>query len=183
MTESTRDQYRTPDYLVRWAEHHYKHKFTLDAAADRRNRKALRYYTADSIVNGLKCDWDRAGFTFCNPPYSRQKKWAQKAIHENRNGCKSFLVVGAPQSDQYFLDVQYHAAEIIMLCGRVQFFLPDGTPTKNNRFGTCLIYFDGEFTTPGQDPREAKVYFAATNTLRRIAHRVDPSLVTNPIGG
>lgn len=63
--------------------------FQLDAAADKRNAKCLKFYTR--ITNGLKQPWFST--TFCNPPWSNPAPWCAKAHQEAEKNISSVLLL------------------------------------------------------------------------------------------
>lgn len=66
------DRWATPRDLFEAL--HAKHRFTVDAAADRRNAKLARYFP-----DGLKASWEGER-VWCNPPYSHIDPWVAKAL-------------------------------------------------------------------------------------------------------
>lgn len=70
------DEWGTPQWLfdiLDWEFH-----FLLDACASKINFKKPHYHNAEQ--NGLVRHW--AERNWCNPPYSNQLPWVQKAIYE-----------------------------------------------------------------------------------------------------
>lgn len=69
------DERATPqDWFSRWNE---LWRFTVDAAATKRNAKCDRYWTKKD--NGLLQPWEN-DHVWCNPPYSDITPWIEKAL-------------------------------------------------------------------------------------------------------
>lgn len=77
------DVYRTPAWLRGPLTELLS--FDLDAAADKRNALAPRFY--DERVNGLSQRWDGAS-TWCNPPYGRKDSPTEWWVKHGRAECE-----------------------------------------------------------------------------------------------
>lgn len=84
----TVDERITPDKV--FAPLAVEFGFTLDAAANERNRKAEAYF--DLARSGLEHGWGEH-VVWCNPPYSAIRPWVEKAWQEWRAGCPAIVML------------------------------------------------------------------------------------------
>jgi phage N-6-adenine-methyltransferase len=122
--ESPNDQWTTPDWLVALLAERVGGRFDLDAAARAENRKAPEFYSLDR--SGLDHPWH--GHVLCNPPFSKLKLFAAKAIAEVKAGhaldvCFFSL---SDTSTQYWRDLEEYGAERVRIGGRFGFEPPAG---------------------------------------------------------
>lgn len=82
------DERITPDDL--YASYQARYPFTLDVAANGRNKKTERFY--DLATNGLRQPW-APEIVWCNPPYSNLAAWLYKAHQEFEAGCKVIVML------------------------------------------------------------------------------------------
>lgn len=117
------DEYVTPDDL--YGELDREFHFDVDVAATHENAKCRLYYTKEE--NGLLCNW--AGSVWCNPPYSQNYKWCEKAFNERRN-CENIVMLLPSRTDtKWWHDFVMRAYERRFIRGRVKFNgLPCGAP-------------------------------------------------------
>jgi phage N-6-adenine-methyltransferase len=112
-----KDDWRTPKDL--FDKLNEKWKFTLDAAADDTNHLCDNYFTEKD--NALEQDW--TGRVYCNPPYSMNKQFVQKAFTEYVRQHTEVIVMLLPSRTdvRWFHDYVYHIAEIEFIKGRLKF--------------------------------------------------------------
>ncbi len=67
-----------------------RYRFTLDVAANDRNKKTERFY--DLASNGLQQPWAPER-VWCNPPYSNPAAWLYKAHQEFEAGCEAIVML------------------------------------------------------------------------------------------
>lgn len=145
---SASDLYETPKNLFDILNHVFE--FTLDPAAkdsiesQKRIDTKLKYTQDD---DGLSKSWDNES-TFINPPYSKIKKWIEKAIQEydERVYNASYkqikpqpivLLVPARTDTRWFHSIATHPyVKIIFIKGRLRF---DKQKKSNAPFPSCLI--------------------------------------------
>ncbi|WP_314881371.1 DNA N-6-adenine-methyltransferase [Filifactor alocis] len=87
--------------------------FTLDAAANKFNRKCDNFYTVET--DGLQRGWKQNnGAVWCNPPYGREiSKWVEKAYLESISHDTTIVMLLPARTDtKYFHDYIYGKAEI-----------------------------------------------------------------------
>lgn len=93
-------------------------KFSLDAAASRKNTKVVSYYTKED--NGLVQPWK--GTVWVNPPYGRGiDKWVEKAIASARAGATVVMLMPARFDTRWGQALLNHADEVRYVAGRVTF--------------------------------------------------------------
>lgn len=127
--------YATPPELFAGLSEHWR--FRLDVCAEPWSAKCKTYYT--EAEDGLEQLWYTQGaYAFCNPPFKQIRKWIQKAMYEKyerRNS--SLLLVPASVGTNWFHDLAKPNAEIFLMKGRTQFYLPEGQKTKP--MGSCML--------------------------------------------
>lgn len=69
--------------------------------------------------DGLKIKWKEKNFV--NPPYSKIKKWVEKAIKENKKGKEVVLLIPARTDTKYFRSLVDYGADFIFITGRLKF--------------------------------------------------------------
>lgn len=127
------DLWTTPDDLFKALDAEFH--FTLDAAAEKHNRKVQNYLGPDHVEPGkrdaLAVKW--TGVVFCNPPYSRplQGKFIEHAAFESLYDPDLTVVLLLPaRTDtkmfhRHFWDAENHRpfprVEIRFLKGRLKF--------------------------------------------------------------
>lgn len=117
------DEYRTPDSL--YEELNREFHFDIDVAATHENTKCRLYYTKEE--DGLLSSW--SGSVWCNPPYSQNYQWCEKAFNERRN-CENIVMLLPSRTDtKWWHDFVMRAYERRFIRGRVKFNgLPWGAP-------------------------------------------------------
>lgn len=119
MFSSDRHDWETPQQL--FAELNSEFMFTLDAAADKKNSKCVKFFSAadDTLHN----EW--YGRVFCNPPYGKDiPKFVQKAVEEIQQPyCELIvLLIPARTDTKYWHEHIFNVAdEIRFLKGRLKF--------------------------------------------------------------
>lgn len=171
--EKQSDTYTSPLWLPRWLSHYYGKPIICDAASSDHNKIVPLNYTRER--SGLDNAWpaDLHGMTYVNPPYSKQAAWLKRGIDQHRSGAASVLVVSSFLSDRYWIDLDYHAAEILFFCGRICFHHADGRLAISNRHGTIVVHFDGR---PREANKRAEKTFVSTVECIRDEARLDPAM-------
>ncbi len=100
-TGKTNDNYETPEWL--------KLDFLYYFDPCPKNAK----------FDGLFIAWHKKNFV--NPPYSNKIAWIRKAIHEQKMGNLSVLLLPVDTSTKWFHDLILPHAEIKFLKGRIPF--------------------------------------------------------------
>jgi phage N-6-adenine-methyltransferase len=103
LSSRTTDEWKTPQKL--FLELRKEFRFTLDAAATKRNAKCRRYFT--KRTNALKQRW--GGAVFCNPPYSLTGAFLRKGKDEVAIGRARVCVflINANTDTGYFHEMIY----------------------------------------------------------------------------
>ena len=110
------DNDETPDYLFQPLNMAFN--FTLDAAANRLNRKCIEYIDAET--DGVVTKWLESDTVWCHPPISRVDSFARKASQEK---CTSVLLLPARFDANWWRDyVTDFADHIIFLSKRVRWY-------------------------------------------------------------
>lgn len=121
--------------------------FTLDVAANARNRKTPQFFDLES--DGLKQSWDE-NRVWCNPPYSDIRAWVWKAWVEHGRGCPLIvMLLPANRTEQGwwqdFIEPSRDGQgplETRFYRGRFNFGLPDNPEGKFHSsppFGCVLV--------------------------------------------
>lgn len=144
------DEYRTPDWLFRRLDRIFQ--FDLDAAATVDNRlvsnhlgpgglgeDALAIHWAVTLAIAVGCG---RGNIFVNPPYSQKAgplhKWVFKMFEAWLDGCTVVAILPATPNTGWFHTFVKDKAYIWYPETRIQFNLPDGSPTKSARHDTMI---------------------------------------------
>jgi phage N-6-adenine-methyltransferase len=144
----TVDERITPHKIFR--EFHHRFSFTLDVAANERNRKTDAYFSIED--NGLEQPWAPHS-VWCNPPYSNIGPWVEKAHREFAAGCRAIvLLLPANRMEQPWWQryVEPHRdrggpMRTEFLAGRFNFGVPgneDGKFKTSAPFGCVAVIFD-----------------------------------------
>ena len=113
---SARKDWETPHAL--FDELNAEFGFTLDAAANSKNKKCDRYFNRRQ--NGLIRFW--SGIVWVNPPFGREiDKWVKKAHREWKRGCTVVMLIPARTDTRWFHKYILGQAEIRFLKGRLVF--------------------------------------------------------------
>lgn len=89
--------------------------------------------------DGLSIDWGLR--SFCNPPYSKLKKWVQKAYEQWRTGRLVVLLIPSRTDTSAWHDyILPHAKEIRFIRGRLKF----GAGNGRAPFPSCVVVFNGD---------------------------------------
>jgi hypothetical protein len=147
-------------------------RFALDAAADRFNAKAPRFYTKRD--NGKKRRWYDP--TFYNCEYWEQGDWLDVANFWARKGIRSAGLLRLATSESYWPELAYNAGTIDLYKGRIAFlaprgglrlitkkgvrFIAAGEPIKGSSFANALVLLG-----PGFAPRVTRYRDAKTGRL------------------
>lgn len=123
---------RTPRYLFEFLEQKFG-KFVLDAFADSANALCDNFYTEQD--NALVQPWPDG--TFANPPFKLAGKCVDKALSEPGRSVL-ILPVGCSQKWAQRLIISTRT-NIYMPDRRINFDLPDGTPTRGADRDTWIV--------------------------------------------
>lgn len=118
--------------------------FGLDAAANSKNAKCIKYY--DQASDGLSQSWSGYGAVFCNPPYGREiGKWVKKAYEESKH-CPDpiVLLIPARTDTSYFHDFIYGKAQIRFVRGRLRFVDDRGEPGDAAPFPSMVVIYNAQ---------------------------------------
>jgi phage N-6-adenine-methyltransferase len=123
--------YGTPWRYVRALEEERGARFDLDVCAEAWSAKAARFIALPE--DGLVADW--APWTFCNPPYSDQKRWlARAAWWAEERSYSTACLVRASVDARYWFRLVTTRATCDLFVGRIPFV--DPTTRKEKRGGT-----------------------------------------------
>lgn len=138
LLSSNTDQWSTPRWLVDACDAEWG-PFDLDPAADEKNAKAPRFYTATE--DGLHRPW--WGRVWCNPPYGTVLgAWVERMAKAADSG-EAEVVVGcipARTDTSYWHAYAMRAMEIRFLRGRVAF----GEQAMPAPFPTAIVVWHGK---------------------------------------
>lgn len=134
------DEWETPHELFNGLEEWWG-IFNLDVCANESNKKCKNYYTKKD--NGLIQPWE--GVVWCNPPYSNQKPWIEKAIQTTKEDPSTHVMMLIPSKfeSNYFTELileSGYVKSIFLIRGRLQ-YLQDGKKVGSPIFGSCLIEY------------------------------------------
>lgn len=146
MSETPKNEWRTPPEVVRWAERLVGQPFDLDAACTEENCVALAPLwkrPGFAYGNSLSAPWPDGGVIWCNPPYGRGE--ADPFI-EAALACKSLvaMLIMSPNGEDRFEQLFPRAHEIHIV-GRIGFLGFDGKPVSGNTRGSSLFLINPPF--------------------------------------
>ena len=133
---------RTPKWLFDFLDKKFG-PFKLDAFAEPHNALCPKFYTPEQ--NGCAQPWEDV--TFGNPEFEDMTKPLEQAVAQAKDGHRSIIIapVGCSQSWYHELAIQ---GSIYVPNKRINFDLPDGTPTGRADRDTIVIAFGREHTNP-----------------------------------
>ncbi len=143
MEENSRDCWETPLPLFQLLDEEFH--FTVDAAANMRNKKCQEFFGPDNDNpakrNALTIPWGH-NTVWINPPYSDIAPWLRKAYVESQEGATVVVLIPLDPSTKWWTEWAMRATEIRFLTGaRVQFVPPPGVKkTSNPHASAVLIY-------------------------------------------
>ena len=139
MFSSKSDMWGTPTTFFEKLNRTYK--FTLDACANKENRKCEKYYTIED--DGLSKSW-RNEVVFVNPPYSDVGKWVAKAYYEStNNGATVVMLIPSRTDTKYWHDyIMYAANKIYFIKGRLKFENGSHKVSHAAPFPSAVVVFD-----------------------------------------
>lgn len=151
-----RDAWRTPPGVFNYLNSTYN--FDIDLAADEENARCQTYFT--ERYNALDFDWYRCGQSgWCNPPYSRQQAFIDKAIEQAKRGFITVMLIPCFNGQAYWQKIYDSGAHVTNIIGRLSFLSPcdyvsagkqirKGDPAPGNTSGSCIIQFGGNRVLP-----------------------------------
>jgi len=128
---------RTPRWLFDLLAERFG-PFALDAFAEEHNALCPRYIGASD--DGCRQRWEDV--TFANPPFALMGDAVEQAVRESRHGVRSVVIGPAGCSQRWYHE---HAIRgtIYVPDRRVNYDLPDGTPTHGADRDSIVIAFGG----------------------------------------
>jgi site-specific DNA-methyltransferase (adenine-specific) len=137
--ESAKQDWTTPDDL--FEPYQKEFKFTLDAAADKKNARAKKFFTQRD--DALTQSWGNHR-VWLNPPYGARtgtlQQWVRKAHQESTSGATVVMLVPARTNTNWFHDICLAHGEIRFIRGRPKFSgMPHGLPQP-----LCVVIFRPE---------------------------------------
>ena len=142
--------YETPSWLFDSLKEIFN--FTLDAAADKRNTKCIKYI--DEKTNALIVDWETEGLWWLNPPWGRKYKkysgyeiadWMSHALEQYEKGNEGVAIVSARTDTKWWHENVRRAGYVLFPKGRVAFLIDKTEKTQPN-FPSALVIFIEELT-------------------------------------
>lgn len=117
-THSTgKDDWETPWWLVHMLEKEFG-DIDLDPCATFESRRGAEFFT--EADDGLSRRW--FGNVFCNPPYSKMAKWAEKAFTEaNLGHTENIFFLCAARTDTKAWWNWLRLGEVRFIKGRIKF--------------------------------------------------------------
>ena len=113
--------------------------FTLDACANRKNKKCDNYF--NKYQDGLKQKW--TGVVWVNPPYGREViKWVRKAYISSKQGATVVCLVKAATDTQWWFKYCSHGT-VYFIIGRLRFI--SGREISNAPFPSALVIFGEKY--------------------------------------
>lgn len=110
------DEYGTPQVL--FDIYNDEFGFNLDVCASAKNHKCKKYWTKDD--DGLAQIWGEVNW--CNPPYSNQLPWIEKAVNEKLDGfTATVLLLKYDPSTKHGQLIAEEADEIRIVEHRIKF--------------------------------------------------------------
>lgn len=133
---------RTPPWLFKALDAWFG-PFELDAYAEEHNALCKRFYSAAD--DGSTRPWANA--TFANPPFEAMAPVLSHAVEEVRRGVCSTVIGPVGCSQSWFHE---YAIRGTVFCPdvRINFDLPDGTPTNAADRDTMVYVFGGRWKNP-----------------------------------
>lgn len=129
--EKEQDQWRTPAWLFERCALEFG-GYTCDAAASAENTFCPDFYSEENsgLVPGVR--WGTR--TWCNPPYSMLRQFAEEGINQVRSGYIEYatFLIPARTDTRAFQAMAKVASDIVFLAGRVKFESPGVLPGKGN---------------------------------------------------
>jgi hypothetical protein len=129
-TESTRDDWQTPAYIVEALG-----EFDLDPCANIRNPRRLA--AGGFPVGGLDLPW--SGRVWCNPPYGEDCKLWLRKLADHGDGIA--LIPPRVGSHWFHAEVLNRATAVLFLRGRVSFLDDNLRPVSGNNVDSVLVAF------------------------------------------
>lgn len=149
-----KDDWETPDFL--FYKLHERFRFTLDAAADEKNRKVERYLTGPHIKENCRCGlctpWHDE-VVWLNPPYGKTMPltlWTNKIQLEH--AAPTVALLPNNTETKWFWDVWNSADQILLLKGRVPFEGREDGKASQNSGGNCIPIWYHDWTSTIGDP-------------------------------
>jgi site-specific DNA-methyltransferase (adenine-specific) len=113
--------------------------FDLDPCGTSDNAKAKEYFDGPPGADGLDRTWK--GRVFMNPPYSKWRKWVEKAVREVTRGGATLVVALLPAdtSTKIFHSHIWRKAEVRFLKPRVTYWYRGKPGPHPARFSSMVV--------------------------------------------
>lgn len=136
-----RQDWRTPPWLFEILSERFG-PYKLDAAASKENSLCGESYYDGALQGGDGLNQPWIDPTFCNPPFNRAGDWAAKAHHEwSQRNVKSTLILPAGCSQRWFHEYVLNKAMVLYPTKRIQFCLPDGSPSDSANGDSMIVVY------------------------------------------
>lgn len=124
------DEWQTPQDLFDSLNEEFG-PLICDVAATKENNKCA--YWIGMEEDALTVRW--MSKNWCNPPYSKVKEFAAKAVEEQKNGKQTVMLIPARTDTRFFHDYIYEkpGVKVRFLKGRVKFINPEGPLLRGNK--------------------------------------------------
>jgi site-specific DNA-methyltransferase (adenine-specific) len=143
MFSSKSGSWETPKSF--FAKLYYKHKFTTDVGASKKNALCKDYLGLDNGRDALTSSW--GAVNFCNPPYGRGiRDWIDRAINEAEQQKIVVMLLPSRTGSQWFYRLIQKASNLDFVIGRLQFTV-DGKPILNKQGHPTSAPFDSIVVT------------------------------------
>lgn len=126
------DEWGTPRWLYEALDQEFH--FDMDVCASKENHKCDTYFTKE--IDALTQEWGESNF--CNPPYSDQMPWAEKAMEQALSGRGTVMLAMCDSSTEFFKYCYRNALEIRLINHRIKFDGAKGSP----RFASMIVIFN-----------------------------------------
>lgn len=131
-----RDLWQTPRALFDRLDREFN--FKCDVAASEDNK--LCDVFIDEKTNALIVDYPWYESNWCNPPYSKNMPWVNKACIEHQKGRTIVMLVPADTSTQWFKEAYRNCNEVRFISGRLSFInARTKKPVDGNNKGSVLF--------------------------------------------
>ena len=116
----SKQNYGTPNILVRAVELDYGENFYLDLAADASNTKAPLFF--DEAKNSLIQPWhELPGMLWLNPPFENLKVWAAECEKEAALGARIIMLTPASVGSNWFAEYCHNKCFVTFIRPRIIF--------------------------------------------------------------
>lgn len=135
---------RTPVWFYKALNHQFG-PFVLDAFAQPHNALCPEFHTLET--DGFAQPWKDV--TFANPEFEDMAPVFEKALAEAQRGMRSVIVSPVGCSQRWYHELAIKGT-IYVPDARINFWLPDGTPTHSADRDTIIVAIGGEHRNPAR---------------------------------